>query len=63
MLTTNSAGLVMAWGEGGTVWVKVNNKVPVAPGKGQMPSVAGSGSTAICVWEAQGQVMMVTIAP
>jgi len=58
---TLSMGLtasVVAWDEGGTIWMKVNDKAPVSLGAGQMPSLAISGQTAICVWEAQGQVML-----
>ena len=61
-LSTNSTGPVVAWDEGGTVWLKVNDKTPIALGKGEMPSVAVRGQIATCVWEAAGQVMMETIS-
>lgn len=57
---TGPAGLVVVWDEGGTIWLKANDNPPVAIGKGQMPSVAVNGQSAVCVWEADGQVMMAT---
>ena len=60
-LSTHSAGTVVAWDEGGMIWLKRNDKVPIALGKGQMPSVAVRGQMATCVWEAAGQVMTETI--
>lgn len=58
---SGSAGTALAWDEGGIVWLKPNTKAPVALGKGQMASVAVYGQSAVCVWEADGQVMMETI--
>ncbi|MRS63417.1 exo-alpha-sialidase [Larkinella terrae] len=50
-------GPLLAWDEGGTVWVKSGSQSPVSIGKGQMPSIAVAGKTAWCVWELDGQVM------
>ncbi|MEZ0538902.1 exo-alpha-sialidase [Fibrella arboris] len=61
-ITNGPAGNTMAWDEGGTVWLQQNGTVSVAVGKGKMPSLAISGQSAICVWEADGQVMMEAIA-
>ncbi len=55
---TGNAGTVLAWDQGGTVWVKSGNGLPAALGTGQMPGVAITGQTALCVWEEKGQVMM-----
>ena len=48
---------VLAWDEGGSVWVKSADNSAITIGKGQMPSLAVSGKTALCVWESEGQVM------
>lgn len=56
------AGTVVGWDEQGSVWLKVNDRPPVALGKGQLPSVALQGQTAICVWEADGQVMVASVS-
>ena len=55
-------GKTTAWDENGTVWLQHNDNVPVAVGKGQMPSLALTGQSAICVWEANGQVIMESVA-
>lgn len=55
---SGAAGIALAWDEGSMVWLKINDNPPVALGKGQFPSVAMSGQRAICVWEADGQVIM-----
>lgn len=57
-LSQSSTASVVAWDEGGTVWIKVNDKAPVSLGAGQIPSLAISGRTVFCVWEAQGQVVL-----
>jgi len=59
--TTRSENSALAWDEGGTVWLKYNDKGPVAIGKGQMPSVALFEKSAVCVWELDGQVMQATV--
>ncbi|RRB11097.1 exo-alpha-sialidase [Larkinella knui] len=56
-LTAGPTGPVLAWDEAGTVWVKSGNKPAVSVGKGQMPSVAVAGKTAVCVWERDAKVM------
>ncbi len=61
IMTSGSAGNALAWDDKGTVWLQHNTNVPVALGKGQLPSVALTGKSAICVWEADGQVMMETV--
>ena len=58
---SSSAGTALAWDEGGTVWLKPNDKTPVSLGKGQMASVAVTGRETVCVWEADGQVMAATV--
>ncbi len=58
---SGAAGIALAWDEGGTVWLKAPGTPPVALGKGQMPGVALTGRSAVCVWEADGQVMMATV--
>ncbi|RRB05011.1 exo-alpha-sialidase [Larkinella rosea] len=54
----NSDKPLLAWDEGGTVWIKSGSQSPVSVGKGQMPSLAVAGKTAWCVWELDGQVMV-----
>lgn len=60
-LTTRSALTALAWDEGGTIWLKYNQNKPIALGKGQIPSIALSGNSAVCVWESDGQVMQATV--
>ncbi|WP_421827700.1 sialidase family protein [Larkinella sp.] len=60
-LTAGSTGPLLAWDDAGTVWVKSGNKPAVSVGKGQMPSVAVAGKTAVCVWELEGKVMTGTV--
>lgn len=60
-MTQGEQGSVLAWDEGGTVWVKPTGELPVAVGKGQIPSLAVTGKTAVCTWEAEGQVMTATV--
>lgn len=52
---------VLAWDESGSIWVKSADNSAIPIGKGQIPSVAVSGKTALCVWESEGQVMMNSI--
>lgn len=61
-LATGTTKPVLAWDEGGTVWLKSANNPAISIGKGQMPSVAVTGKTALCVWELDGQVMMNTVS-
>ncbi|MBO0947699.1 exo-alpha-sialidase [Fibrella sp. HMF5405] len=61
-LASGPAGNVMAWDENGTVWLQHGSNVPVALGKGKMPSLALSGKSTVCVWEADGQIMKEAIA-
>ncbi len=61
-LASGTAGSVVAWDEQGTVWLKQNDSQPVALGKGQMPSLAVVGQSVVCVWEANGQVMLATVS-
>jgi hypothetical protein len=60
-LAAGSSGTLLAWDEGGMVWVKSASHPAISVGKGQMPSVAVAGKTAVCVWELDGQVMMGTV--
>jgi hypothetical protein len=54
-------GTALAWDKDGAVWLKLNGNEPISPGRGQMPGVALAGHSAVCVWEADGQVMTATI--
>lgn len=60
-MASGVGGSALAWDDKGTVWLKGNDKEPVALGKGQMPSVAVVGQLAVCVWESDGQVMMARV--
>ncbi len=60
-VASSSTGTTTAWDESGTVWLQRNTNAPIAVGKGQMPSLALTEKSAICVWEADGQVMMETV--
>ncbi|GAB3704164.1 hypothetical protein GCM10027592_35210 [Spirosoma flavus] len=60
-LTTRRADTALAWDEAGEVWLKVNDNKPVNLGKGQMPSVAFSRNSAICIWESNGQLIQSTV--
>lgn len=60
-LATASTSKAVAWDEAGTIWLKINEKAPAALGSGQMPSVALTSQAAICVWEADGKIMMRTM--
>ncbi|MGF7218724.1 hypothetical protein GGR92_004903 [Spirosoma lacussanchae] len=55
---TGPSDTAVVWDEGGIVWLKRNGNDPINLGKGQLPSVALTDQVAICVWEADGQVMM-----
>lgn len=57
-LATGAARPVLAWDEGGSIWIKSAENSAILLGKGQMPSIAVTGKTALCVWELDGQVMM-----
>lgn len=57
-LASATAKPLLAWDEGGNVWLKSADDSAILVGKGQMPSVAVTGKTALCVWELDGQVMM-----
>lgn len=57
-LATGTAKPVLAWDEAGSVWIKSAENPAISVGKGQMPSLAVTGKTALCVWEADGQIMM-----
>lgn len=57
----SSNGAVYAWDEGNTIWLYPANSSPVTVGKGQMPSLAVRKKTALCTWEANGQVMVATV--
>lgn len=55
---SSSSGTALAWDEAGMVWLKLNGNEPISLGKGQIPSVALTSKSAVCVWEAEGQVLM-----
>ncbi|XWW48516.1 exo-alpha-sialidase (plasmid) [Fibrella sp. USSR17] len=59
-LAAGTAQPVLAWDEGGIIWVKSAANPTLQVGKGQMPSIAVAGQTVMCVWESEGQVMMAT---
>lgn len=59
-LAAGTAQPVLAWDEGGIIWVKSADNPTLQVGKGQMPSIAVAGQTVMCVWESEGQVMMAT---
>lgn len=58
----NASDTALAWDENGIVWLKLNTNKPVALGKGQMPSVTVSKTTAICAWEVDGQVKTASLS-
>ncbi|GAB3944546.1 hypothetical protein GCM10028805_12220 [Spirosoma harenae] len=60
-IATNATQTAIAWDEAGTVWAKLNNDAPIVLGKGQLPSIALVDKSMICVWEAEGQVMITNI--
>ena len=55
---TSPSGTALAWDEGGMVWLKLNSNKPVPLGQGQIPSLALTSKSAVCVWELEGHVMM-----
>lgn len=55
---TSPSNTAVVWDEGGMVWLKLNSNTPIVLGKGQLPSVALTEQSALCVWEMDGQVMM-----
>lgn len=57
-IATGTIKPVLAWDEGGLVWVKSADHVAISMGKGQMPSLVVVGKSVLCVWELDGQVMM-----
>jgi photosystem II stability/assembly factor-like uncharacterized protein len=60
-MASGNGGSVLAWDDQGTIWLKRNAGLPVSLGKGQMPSVAMSGKSIMCVWETDDQVMMASM--
>lgn len=59
---TNASNTALAWDENGMIWLKLNTNKPVTLGKGQLPSVAVSKKTALCVWEMEGQVKTASLS-
>lgn len=58
---TGPSDTAVVWDEGGMVWLKRNGNDPITLGKGQLPSVALTNQSAVCVWEMDGQVMTATV--
>ncbi|WP_229366157.1 sialidase family protein [Fibrisoma montanum] len=59
--STSPSDTAVVWDDDGMVWLKRNSNDPINLGKGQLPSVALTNQSAVCVWEMDGQVMTTTV--